>query len=188
MRPLGQKASFLALAAVVATAVMGAAHAMWFEDLSFNTTVTTGTLDARIGCVPGDSGGPAVEIDASNPPALVLTVSDAQPNTSFSCLLSIENSGTVAWHLESQEVSQTDSEPALVVMVANLEGCQVHGGEKLETLLTLAVPEDAQPESEYEVTLTFGVVQWNASAFGGCIQDEHALTKFAPAIEGMGRS
>ena len=188
MRPLGQKASFLALAAVIATAVTGAAHAMWFEDLRLTTNVITGTLDARIGCDPGDPEGLTLDVDASNLPALVLTVSDAEPNTSFSCLLSIENTGTLAWHLESQEVSQTgDDAKPLLVTLDDLHGCQVHGGEKLETTLMLQVPAEVEPETEYQVTLTFGVIQWNTSAFEGCVEQQ-ASADPARGMEGTGRT
>jgi hypothetical protein len=188
MRPLGHKASFLALAAVVATAVMGAAHAMWFEDLRLTTNATTGTLDARIGCDPGDPEGPVIQVDDSNPPSLLLTVSGAEPDSVLTCALSIENTGTLAWHLESQEVSQTgdDSKPLLVTL-DDLLGCQVHGGEKLETTLMLQVPAEVEPETEYQVTLTFGVIQWNTSAFEGCVEQQ-ASADPARGMEGNGRT
>ena len=66
MKGLGRKVSFLAVAAVTATALLGASYTLWYENLNLNATVATGTLDGKINCaVAGDNdeltGGAIIE-------------------------------------------------------------------------------------------------------------------------------
>jgi len=50
MNGLGRKASFLALAAILATALLGSAYTLWYEDLQFTAQVSTTSLDGQIRC------------------------------------------------------------------------------------------------------------------------------------------
>lgn len=50
MKGIGRRVSVLAICAVFATSLLGAAYTLWYEDLKLNVDVTTGTLDGAIGC------------------------------------------------------------------------------------------------------------------------------------------
>lgn len=59
MRGAGRKASFLGVMAVMATALLGAAYTLWYENINVTANVATGTLDGRIICggIVGDNDG-----------------------------------------------------------------------------------------------------------------------------------
>lgn len=63
MKGLGTKATFLFLSLTLATAVLGSAYTLWFEDLRLEANVTTTTLDGEILC------GQVGDNEATNWPA-----------------------------------------------------------------------------------------------------------------------
>ncbi len=59
MQGIGRKVSVLAMLAVFATAMLGAAYTLWYEDLKLNVDVATGELNGTIACTdPRDNDGP----------------------------------------------------------------------------------------------------------------------------------
>lgn len=63
MRKAFRHTGVLMMLAVVALGLLGAAYALWYEDLSLNATVNTGTLNANwtLHSVTGDPAGPSVQ-------------------------------------------------------------------------------------------------------------------------------
>lgn len=135
MKGLGRKASLLAIAALIATALVGSAYTLWSENLAVDATLTTGTLDGKIHCgnaadndeIPSLWG--ALGAHAYYPPPVplkdigdmissvpadpsyhtwVLTVSNVYPGYAFDCEFELFNNGTVPWHIET-EVIQVDA-------------------------------------------------------------------------------
>jgi hypothetical protein len=133
MKGLGHKASLLTFAAVVALALIGAAYALWFENLDLTASVTTGTLDGSIVCEspaenevnpfwstihvpekfypdPGKEVGEIVSSQSIDPQTFEITVSGAYPGYMIDCETHLTNTGTVPWHIEwEQIVVQLDS-------------------------------------------------------------------------------
>ena len=136
MKGFAHRVSFLALAAFIATAVLGAAYSLWFENLHASANISTGTLDAKIVCgLPLDNenatwatlypASPYLNYPASSPLKSIatvsngsangdhewtLTVSGAYPGYMFECGVTITNIGTVPWHLETQSILITSSD------------------------------------------------------------------------------
>ncbi len=137
MKGLGRKVSFLAVAAVIATALLGAAYTLWYENLTLNATVSTGTLDGKIICsITGDNdelaGGAIIEgypapvplkdigeivssapDPAGNNHAWLISVTNAYPGYAFDCEYTIRNTGSVPWHVEVEQlvVTRDDGTP-----------------------------------------------------------------------------
>ena len=64
MKGLGRRLTVLAMLGVLAVAMVGAAHTLWFEELQMNVAAATGTLDGKIICgVVGDND----DLDSQNP-------------------------------------------------------------------------------------------------------------------------
>lgn len=125
MKGLGRKASFLAIVAVLATAVMGSAYSLWFEELSATTNITTSHLDAKIGCIkPVDNEMPVpnwqtggwfdlypnasplkdvadtIVLTQPNSHLMELQVSNAYPGYAWDCEIHITNPSPLPWHIE----------------------------------------------------------------------------------------
>ena len=135
MRGLGRKLSFLAAVAVMATALAGAAHTLWYERLTLGANITTGTLDGSILCAtnldnenpswpaPGTPIDPFEQYPKANPlkdvaTALVtrqgstlhewvLQVGNTYPGYMFDCEIHVANTGTVPWHVELVQIKVT---------------------------------------------------------------------------------
>ncbi|MBI2765100.1 MAG: hypothetical protein HYX53_04220 [Chloroflexi bacterium] len=134
MKGLGKRASFLAMAAVVAIALLGSAYTLWFEDLTLAANVSTGTLDAQIVCGPPVDnenpfwfpfGVPYANYPPANPLKDVatgptsapngphewlLTVGNTYPGYMAGCELHAYNTGTVPWHLEAEQIVITGTD------------------------------------------------------------------------------
>jgi hypothetical protein len=137
MKGLGRKASFLALIAVMATALVGSAYTLWHEDLSSTQNISTASLDARITCAPPtDNENPlwptpgfgsffaAYPVAAINKDVASVTlspqaapyheievlVSNAYPGYAFDCEVHISNPTNLPWHVEDErfQVLQCD--------------------------------------------------------------------------------
>lgn len=125
MRGIGRKASFLCVMAVAATALVGAAYTLWYENLEATVTVESGELDARIFCGPTvDNENPtwddthpgypeavplknvaSTPLQQANGPYLYqISVSNVYPGYMLDCELHISNEGTVPWHLETEVI------------------------------------------------------------------------------------
>lgn len=139
MTGLGRRVSALAIIAVVATALLGSAYTLWYEDLVLQTVVETGTLDGEIGC------GSAIDNEISNwrsPPSFqpphggypeavplkdvavgpfsdggddfphewVIAVSNTYPGYALDCEVEIINTGTVPWHVENIAIKVEECE------------------------------------------------------------------------------
>lgn len=113
MNRLGKKAAVLALLAVVATALMGAAYTLWYEDLSLNATVSTGTVNGTWNVVANCSDveskdvghfvlGPGTVPIVSD--TLTLEVTGAYPQYFVNCELHIKGLGSVPFHIESYQL------------------------------------------------------------------------------------
>lgn len=135
MNGLGKRASFLALAAVLATALLGSAYSLWFEQLQVNETVSTGNLDGLITCAqPVDNeinapigGGfwstvlapqafypvasPLKDVASAptgtqnGPHEFDVSVSNTYPGYMEDCELHLVNTGTVPWHIEVESIT-----------------------------------------------------------------------------------
>lgn len=125
MKGLGRHVSTLAIVAVMATAVLGAAYTLWYEKLTLNSEITTGTLDVSwsvFNCLENEDAG---EITGSNfddgfvwvakevgsfvrsplplpQDELILTISGAYPGYAVDCKLDYKNLGTVPVHVERE--------------------------------------------------------------------------------------
>jgi hypothetical protein len=133
MKGLGQRASFLAVLTVMATALLGAAYTLWSEDLKLTVNASTGSLDGYIYCGstgdnddrpplgdtiagfpdPGKDVGDIVSKGNQDPDgagpnianhSYVLTVTNAYPGYAFDCEVHLVNTGTVPWHVEIFEI------------------------------------------------------------------------------------
>ncbi len=129
MKGLGRKASFLAVVAVLATAVMGSAYSLWFEKLTATTNITTTHLDAQITCTtPSENEaanwplvGPyfqayptanpikqvasAVAVVQTAPFHLMeIQVDNAYPGYAWDCQAHIYNTAPLPWHLEDMVI------------------------------------------------------------------------------------
>ncbi len=120
MKSIGQKATFLAICAVLATALMTVATTLWSEDLTLSASLTTGEVDASISCSQlSDNDGPSsgwAEADypagsagnnanvtgsaSSDGYAFNLNVAKGYPGFAILCKYKLLNNGTVPWHLE----------------------------------------------------------------------------------------
>lgn len=124
MNALGQRAGFLAMMLVIATALVGAAYTLWFEDVQISATAATTSLDASIACAP-----PAENEDSSwsgLPPFSVypkpnplkevasatletqtdqhlveLTIDNAYPGYAWDCEIHVVNTDPLPWHMEN---------------------------------------------------------------------------------------
>jgi hypothetical protein len=139
MRRLGRKASFLALIAVLATAMLGAAYSLWFENLTLTAHVTTGTLDGKIRCgIPTDNETNGWD-DSSEPfnsyPQAVplkdvattptgsqngvhewdIIVSNTYPGYMLDCEYHLTNTGSVPWHIETEVITVSTGAPPVVI-------------------------------------------------------------------------
>ena len=130
MKGLGRQASFLAIVAVMATAVVGSAYTLWYQDLSTTQNITTASLDARLACAPPtdnessqwpDAGwGPpfsaypvasilkdvaSVSVAPQSAPyhQVEVLVSNAYPGYAFDCEVHISNPTNLPWHLEDEK-------------------------------------------------------------------------------------
>lgn len=128
MSMVGKRSGLLALVLVMATALVGSAYTLWYEDLQLSATVATAELDASITCsqpVENEStqwpeGGLFDEYPIADPLKQVasvqkitpqvgpheveLTVSNAYPGYAWDCEIHIFNTAPVPWHLETIEV------------------------------------------------------------------------------------
>lgn len=125
MKGLGKKVSFLAVVSVLATALLGSAYTLWYEDLVVRAEITTGELDGKIICgIAGDNDDPLANIpgypypgkdigeivfkdnvdpdgpdDDSNHEYLI-EIENAYPGYAIDCEVELFNIGTVPWHIE----------------------------------------------------------------------------------------
>src|SRR4051812_37491450 len=127
MRGLGRKVSVLVMVAVIATAIMGAAYSLWFENLQATATITTGSLDAGLICAPPVDNE---NVSWPSPPSTLLpfkfypkakplkdvatapvgsglspyewdiSVSNTYPGYMIDCELHMQNTASVPWHVE----------------------------------------------------------------------------------------
>jgi|GEM_PF-6254894 len=77
MNALGKKASFVALALVIATALAGSAYTLWYEDVQITAQVSTTELDGRIRC------GSVTDNENPNWPATPPPSDDFPPHTHY---------------------------------------------------------------------------------------------------------
>jgi len=133
MTGLGRKVSFLAIVAVIATAVMGAAYTLWYEDLELHANVATGEMDGTIVCATDKDnelvGWPAPPSvlepfasypkadplkDVADPPISVqgddvhewlVELSNTYPGYMYDCELHVGNTGDVPWHVELAKIT-----------------------------------------------------------------------------------
>lgn len=130
MKGLGRKASFLAIVAVLATALFGSAYSLWFEELSATTNITTSSLDAQITCTDARDNelaswpvvGPffqaypkanplkdvaSASVLPQTPPfhSVELQISNAYPGYAWDCEVEVSNTAAVPWHLEDLKVT-----------------------------------------------------------------------------------
>lgn len=123
MKGLGRRASFLAFCALLTTALCATAFSVFYQELIANATVTTGTLDGSVVCASGtdnEAAGwptaapydsyPALEhpVDVATSGVkqpdvqhLEIEFKKAYPGYAYRCEVRVENTGTVAWHLEN---------------------------------------------------------------------------------------
>jgi len=127
MSSIGKKAGVLALFGVFATALLGSAYTLWYEDVQLDVVAATGELDGAIYCGGiGDNEGPwsvqlppasfyppadplkdvadPITIDESDEDNFVLNLSNVYPGYMADCEVHILNTGTVPWHIEMQSI------------------------------------------------------------------------------------
>ncbi len=131
MKGLGRKASLLALMAVIATALLGSAYSLWYEDLTVTTNISTTSLDASIACLrpadneladwPAPAAGPIFAAypvgsplkDVANASIvsqpdlhrIELLIGNAYPGYAWDCELHVFNKAPLPWHLEDIRIS-----------------------------------------------------------------------------------
>jgi len=158
MAGLGRKLSFLLAVAVIATATLGAAHTLWYEDLDLHTQVQTGTLDATIVCgVPGDNENPAWP----SPPGL------AQPFASYPKADPLKDvASPITVEATSQYIYSLSVENAYPGYMLN---CEYHGqnlGSVAVHVEQILIRVTRQQEGEADVDLGFGVCEGNFCRYG----------------------
>jgi hypothetical protein len=108
---------------LLATTLSAAGFSMFYEELTAKATVTTGTLDGSVVCANGadneatgwPTGQPYDSYPALEHPVdiagggvqqpdvqhLTIELKDAYPGYAYRCEVRVQNTGTVAWHLEN---------------------------------------------------------------------------------------
>lgn len=129
MKGLGKRASFLALATILGTALLGSAYTLWYEQMEVDLAVSTTTLDASISCIdPADNEslkwpttGPLFQAYPAAPTIkdeadaeivvqpdyhrVEFLVSNAYPGYAWDCEVHIFNIAPLPWHLEDIQFS-----------------------------------------------------------------------------------
>jgi len=193
MRPNTRMLSFLGAAALLAAALVGAASTTWYEALSASASVDTASLDATISCA-----SPLTEVDpdtavtptssAGSSHGWLLGASGVYPGYEVTCSYTIANPDQTPWHLESIGFSVTSASGTtngtctlggnctwtgsyFTVTFPDDRGCQVHQGEDVTGSFTITgtdAPVAAGDTGPYHVAVSFGVHQWNESAYSSC--------------------
>ena len=91
---------------VVAICLLGAAQALWYEQLTAKTAVSSGTLDAELTCELElyESEQEGISGEAAGSHEYLITVIDASHGNQYRCELSVENTGNVAWRIETLDL------------------------------------------------------------------------------------
>ena len=219
MKRVHKQFAIVAMAVVLGTALIGSAYTLWFEDLELHANVTTGELDGKIKCgtfADNDNQFPEVWADINFYPnpgkdvgeivfwgnlddhTYVLEIENAYPGYALDCEIEIENTGTVPFHIEIQDiefkkngqplvlqnplvcdgtlciagdVSPTDpSGDDLLVVMEDLHGCQIHPSIFFgeTSSMIIGVNQSAMENSKYEIWIRFRINQWNESGWYGC--------------------
>lgn len=108
MKGLGRRASFLAIVAVFATALMGAAYTLWYEDLTLHAEVAAGELDGQIIC------GTQSDNDDSSNPANTTSAGYPDPNPGN---LVVKDIGEIDF--SGPDANAPDPEQAWIITVSN---------------------------------------------------------------------
>ena len=220
MKGLGRRLTALAMVIVIATAMTGSVYTLWYEELELRASISTGTLDAKIVCNPAAADNDNTLVSAAavvpgypKPPTNIgdidvnatgslgdyqfaIVANNAYPGYAIACKVELTNTGTVAWHIETQTivvkqggtvldlindpicnlttceagaVAPTDAtkDPVWVSM-KDVRGCQIHTTEKQTSDLYIGFNKSATQETPYSFSVKFQVNQWNESGWRAC--------------------
>lgn len=185
-------ATFAAL--MVALMLAGISYALWSKTLYIYGDVGTGDLDAVItdwfcNDPPGtldprpphatypakDVGWTICTIDDIDPQVAYLTIYNGYPSYRVHYSLTIQNTGNVAWKMQSITVDGTplpnnvwvpmdldgDGVNDIEFKITDSIGEQVEPGNSIETSLDTHVLQGAHQDFYYTFTISFLLVQWN---------------------------
>jgi hypothetical protein len=173
----------LLLLAVLAVGTIGGAMALWWERLTINTTVETGTLDASLSVEGFGDNEVALAQQAGEPNpeaknvsdiscvlsddmnSITVTITNAYPGITYYCDINLENTGTIPFKVHGINYTgdlwnYTTIDSGLVNGTI-YEGLQMHSGDVVHDRLSITLTNDAAEGSTYTGQLTIGVEQWN---------------------------
>lgn len=155
---------------LVALLVMGLAMARWFETLTIDGTVNTGSVDAAF--VEGkcwdnepdekDVSNISCLVDEQDPHKLIVTVTNAYPCVEYFCDFYILNTGSIPVKVWTFDVDRGNlPEGATLEIKAPELPYQLEPGEQASCQLYLHLDNSAEENMEYSFSATFDVGQWN---------------------------
>lgn len=179
---------------MVALMLAGVSYALWSKTIYIYGDVDTGDLDAIItewfsndpintlDPRPPDATYPRKDvgwveciIDETDPQKCYLIIHNGYPSYRVHYSLTIENTGTVSWILQSITVDgiplpnnqwvpmdvDGDGDYDIEFRITDSVGEQVEPGGGLETSLDTHVMQGAEENAFFEFTISFLLVQWN---------------------------
>ncbi len=173
----------LMLIAVLAMGMVGGALALWWESLTVDVTVHTGTLDASLSVESfGDNETDiAAGMGEDNPEvknvsniycdlsedgnSITITIENAYPGITYYCNINLENTGTIPFKVYS--VSLTGNITDVMTSDSGLvgdgiyEGLQLHPGDTAYDTIKITLTNDAEEGHTYTGVLEIVVEQWN---------------------------
>jgi len=171
-----KKIGLLCLAMVLALGSMGVAFSQWTETLTIEGTSATGQLAGGFivdECTDSETPPPDVgkcewELIDTNGDSfndmLNITMSNAYPCYQCTCNFTIENQGTIPYHIDEVKLDNPNPGEVNVSLSGDITGdvCTVlKPGEKVTGTITAHVLEGAAENSTYTFTATIHVIQWN---------------------------
>jgi hypothetical protein len=175
------------LLALLAVGTLGGVMALWWERLTTDVTVETGTLDASLSIhgmgdneedIAADMGEPDPTVkDVSNitctlsedGKSIEVVIQNAYPSITYWCIVDLTNTGTIPFKIYNVSFSGNLTDVADIFeflpgddgQVDIQEGTQIHPGDQVVDVLTIHLTNDAAEDSTYTGSVVIEVEQWN---------------------------
>lgn len=162
------KLGALFLVSVLALAGVGAGYAMWYEDLTIDGTINTGTFDVEWS--PGDCGdNEAPEKDVSSITAsisgntMTVIVTDAYPCMTYWVHFDVHCVGTVPAHFNAFVITGNPNWVSIVPELGCLpiEETQLHTGDFWYGYLEIHLDNTATQDTAYTFEIDLHAYQYN---------------------------
>lgn len=164
-----KKIGLICLALVLALGALGIGYAQWTETLLIDGTVNTGSVSAElsVGACSDNEVSPYTEVSSiscklkvDDPKTLVVTVLNAYPSITYTCLFDITNTGTVPLKIASMNI--TGVPPEVEVVIADVVVGQVIDVGSVYGMITVHLTGDAPEGGVIIFTVPIELVLYNA--------------------------